>query len=70
MAVELNSFRMKGMLEDVGIGQDRIADGENLNRLQKNEFSRDEIEKISAYVNNAPLQIELMFEEIRELLEK
>ncbi len=69
-AVELNSFRMRGMLEDVGIGKDRITVGENLTRLQKNEFSRDEVEKISAYVNNAPLQIELMFEEIRELLDK
>jgi polysaccharide pyruvyl transferase WcaK-like protein len=70
MAIELNSFRMSGMLEDVGIGIDRIIDGQDLSQLQINKLSKDEVDKISEYVNKAPLKIELMFNEIRKLLDK
>jgi hypothetical protein len=35
-----------------------------------NKFSKDEVDKISEYVNKAPLKIELMFNEIRKLLNK
>ncbi len=70
VALKSNSLKIEGMLQDVGIGKNRVLNEFNLSQLKVNEFSTDEIEKISAYVNNAPLQIESMFEEIRKLLDK
>ena len=57
-------------MHDIGIGEKRIINRENLNSFHMEEFIEDEIDKILTYVNNAPLQIEVMFEEIREILNK
>lgn len=70
VAIKSNSHKIEGMLHDIGIGEKRIIDRHNLNQFHMEEFSEDEIDKILTYVDNAPLQIEVMFEEIRGILDK
>ncbi len=69
-AIKSNSHKIEGILQDIGIGEKRIIDRQNLNPFHMEEFIEDEVDKILTYVNNAPLQIEAMFEEIREILDK
>ena len=66
-SLELNSFKMKGLLQDVGISKSRIVTLRNLDELSLKEFNQNEKSKISSYVNDAPSRIELMFKEIKEL---
>ena len=66
-SLELNSFKMKGLLQDVGISKSRIVTLRNLDELSLKEFNQNEKAKISSYVNDAPSRIELMFKEIKEL---
>jgi hypothetical protein len=70
IAIKSNSHKIEGMLHDIGIGEKRIIDRQNLNQFHMKEFVEDEIDKILTYVDNAPLKIEAMFEEIREILDK
>jgi hypothetical protein len=70
VAIKSNSHKIEGILQDVGIEEKRITKIEDLNSLHMEEFFEDEVDKILTYVNNAPFQIEEMFEEIRAILNK
>lgn len=66
--IESNSFKMKGLLEDIDIGYSKLLSSSNYENLIPYKFSQEEIKRISSYVNNAPDRIELMFNEISGLI--
>ena len=70
VAIKSNSHKIEGMLEDVGIGIDRVISEDDLNQFRVNNFNKVETDKILKYINEAPLKIEAMFKEIRGVLDK
>ncbi len=68
VALKSNSHKIEGMLEDIGIGQDRIKSIEEIIDSENNVYSSDELQKINNYVNSAPQKIDTMFNDIRKLL--
>jgi len=70
VALESNSHKVEGMLKDIGIGLERIVKQDKLHNLDMKKFSESELDLITMYVENAPRQIECMFQEIGKLLNK
>lgn len=70
VALESNSHKVEGMLEDIGIGRQRMVKQDELHNLDMKKFSEAEVDLITKYVENAPRQIEYMFQEISKLLNK
>jgi len=69
VALKSNSHKIEGMLDDIGIGQDRVITYNDLRKLTLSEFDASEVEKILEYTGSAPLKIESMFKDIRKLLD-
>lgn len=69
VAIKSNSHKIEGMLEDMGIGQERIKSKQEIENVINSIFTNNELEKINNYVNLAPQRIEKMFEDIRKLLD-
>ena len=70
-AVKSNSHKIEGMLQDIGIGTDRIVEIDKIvaqNVQTSYLFTTDESEKIRRYVKQAPRQIDDMFDRIEKLL--
>lgn len=68
LCIELNSFRMKGLLEDIGIDLRRVTNSNKFANIISKKFSLEEEKKILSYVDNAPDRIESMFSEISGLI--
>lgn len=69
VAISSNTFKIESLLNDIGLGDKRIINFEDLNDFEKikstyNYFEKDEIIKINEYIVNANQKIELMFDEI------
>ena len=74
LALEKESFRMRGLLDDIGIRRRRIIRSLYLNKitLEKfnfNKFTKNEKERIRVYTESAPQRIDIMFREILNLIE-
>jgi polysaccharide pyruvyl transferase WcaK-like protein len=74
VALEKESFRMRGLLDDIGIGRNRIKRSLYLNKIKLekfnfNKFTKKEKERIRAYTESAPQKIDVMFREILNLIE-
>ena len=70
VALKSNSHKIEGMLEDIGMGQNRIIEENDIVKIKMKSFSDSEQTKILDYINTAPIKIENMFKEIKKLLEK
>lgn len=70
VALKSNSHKIEGMLEDIGIGQKRVIEENDIYKIDIKNFSYEEKEKILEYVNSAPIKIENMFKQIKKLLDK
>lgn len=70
VALKSNSHKIEGMLEDIGIGQKRIIKDNDIFNTEMKAFSDEEKTKILEYINNAPIKIENMFKQIKELLDR
>ncbi len=70
VAIKSNSHKIEGLLEDIGIGNNRLIGEKVLEKIEIDEFSSEELMKIKKYIETAPLKIENMFKEIDELLDK
>ena len=68
VAIEARSFRMRGLLDDIGIGRTRIIKS-HAESLTYNNFSIDEQLKIREFVDLAPAKIDQMFLDIRNYLQ-
>lgn len=66
--IESNSFKMKGLLDDIDIRFSKLLSSNNLENLIPYKFSQEELKNISSYINTAPDRIELMFSEIGRLI--
>ena len=69
VAISSNTFKIESLLNDIGLGDRRIINFEDLNDFEKikstyNYFEKDEIIKINEYIVSANQKIELMFDEI------
>jgi polysaccharide pyruvyl transferase WcaK-like protein len=69
VAIKSNSHKIEGMLEDIGIGNNRLISENELENIEIKEFSSEEQMKIKIYIETAPLKIENMFKQIRNLLD-
>lgn len=74
VAISSNTFKIESLLNDIGLGDKRIINFEDLNDFEKiksayNYFEEDEITKINEYIVNANQKIELMFDEINLIIE-
>lgn len=74
LALEKESFRMRGLLDDIGIGQKRVRRSFNLNKLALEKFNfnkltNSEKTKIRFYTETARYRIDKMFREISALVE-
>jgi polysaccharide pyruvyl transferase WcaK-like protein len=69
VAIKSNSHKIEGMLEDIGIGNNRIVDEKKIENIEVKEFTQEELIKINQYIETAPLRIESMFKDIRALLD-
>ena len=74
VAISSNTFKIEALLNDIGLGNKRIINFEDLKDFEKiksayNYFEEDEITKINEYIINANQKIELMFDEINLIIE-
>lgn len=69
VALKSNSHKIEGMLEDIGIGEKRIIEENDIFNIEIKKFSDEEKERILEYIQSAPLKIENMFKQIRKLLD-
>ena len=70
VAIKSNSHKIEGMLDDIGIGSNRLISEKELENIEIKEFSSEELMKIKKYIETAPLKIENMFKKIAKLLDK
>lgn len=70
IALKSNSYKIEGMLEDIGIGQKRIIEEDDIFKIDITIFTSEEELKILEYVNIAPIKIENMFKKIKKILDK
>lgn len=68
IAVKSNSHKIEGMLDDIGIGHDRIKNIEKIKVFDIVKFEEIERQKIKEYIESAPLKIENMFKDIKKIL--
>ena len=64
-----NSFKIEGILNDIGIGARMVENINEANIEKYGEFSIDELEKIKLYIDQAPKKIERMFRDISKLVD-
>ncbi|QKF67959.1 polysaccharide pyruvyl transferase [Arcobacter venerupis] len=74
VAISSNTFKIESLLSDIGLNKRRIIDIKELNDFEKvnrksNFFSKEELNKIEDYINDANKRIELMFNEINLIIE-
>ncbi len=67
IAILSNSFKMEGVLSDIGIIE-RLRSFDELSVEDYKPFSTDDSAKIASYINQAPKKIEDMFSDISELI--
>ncbi|MFH1776600.1 MAG: polysaccharide pyruvyl transferase family protein [Candidatus Omnitrophota bacterium] len=66
----LDSYKVEGLLNDIGLGRERIITIEDLDdgRIKRyGDFTEDEFKKITAYTDTAGARIEAMFDKIISL---
>jgi len=68
VAIKSNSHKIEGMLDDIGIGDTRIKEIEKEKVFDVVKFEDEERLKIKEYIDSAPIKIENMFKEIKNLL--
>lgn len=73
IALGSNTYKSEGLLQDIGLGQNRLIDIEVLSSgteasLKVLPFDEYEIFKINTYINDAKLKIEKMFDEIFDFI--
>jgi len=69
VVVKSNSFKIEGILNDIGIGARMVENINEANIEKYGEFSIDELEKIKLYIDQAPKKIERMFRDISKLVD-
>ncbi len=69
IAIPSNSHKMEGLISDIGLDDDRLKKPAELEHARFREFSQAEKDKIREYITSAPLKIERMFRQIRELVD-
>ena len=67
IALKSNSHKIEGILSDIGISS-RIKKTNEINEFELLEFSEIEKQRINEYIKIAPLKIEKMFKDIKNLL--
>jgi hypothetical protein len=68
VAFKSNSFKIEGIMQDVGIKIGRIQEFNQLNIEEYREFTHSEVIKIKAYTDKAPCEIDQMFKKIYKLI--
>jgi len=67
LALESNSFKVSGLISDIGLNKRRIVSESQLYELNGDfrfEYTSEELSKLDSYVSNAKKSIDDMFEEI------
>ena len=66
-AVKSNLLKFEGILQDIGIGSQRLISENMLEHIEIKQFSQEELSKIKKYIETAPIKIEKMFQDISKL---
>ena len=68
-AIKSNSHKIESMLQDIGIGSQRVVSENVLEHIEIKQFSQEELRKIKIYIETAPIKIENMFKDISKLVD-
>jgi len=72
VVIKSNSYKIEGLLNDIGLTNNRILNSKDIQKINFKDFvyTKDEEKLIKQFVIDAPKKIEKMFQNIRDLLDK